>query len=167
MRVLLLAVALGLTGLILVNSDFNSTASAQQTPDPHIQAKHAIGEVKSIDAPSKLVTIKTDAGSVVMVLYTDRTTYKKLAPGETSLEKATDITFADVAEGDRILARGTVAEDKKSLSAQQIVVMTKGDLAKKQEDLRVAGRLFSSGRTRSIYSRIHWTCLLNRAFMAA
>jgi hypothetical protein len=140
MKALLLAVAIGLTGLILINSDFNSTASAQQTPDPSIQAKHAIGEVKSIDAPSKLVTIKTDAGSVVMVLYTDRTTYKKLAPGETSLAKATDITFADLGEGDRIMARGTVAEDKKSVSAQQIIVMTKGDIAKKQEAERLEWR---------------------------
>lgn len=140
MRALLLAVAIGLTGLILVNSSFTSTASAQQTPDPGIQAKGAIGEVKSIDAPSKLVTIKTDAGSVVMVLYTDRTTYKKLAPGETSLTTATDITFADVVEGDRIWARGTVAEDKKSVSAQQIVVMSKGDIAKKQEAERLEWR---------------------------
>jgi hypothetical protein len=86
------------------------------------------------------VTIKTDAGSTVLVLYTDKTTYKKLAPGETSLTTATDITFADVAEGDRIWARGTVAEDKKSVSAQQIVVMTKGDLAKKQEAERLEWR---------------------------
>ena len=141
MRALFLAVALALTGLILSTASFTSQASnTQQTPDPGIQAKGAIGEVKSIDAPSKLVTIKTDAGSTVLVLYTDKTTYKKLAPGETSLTTATDITFADVAEGDRIWARGTVAEDKKSVSAQQIVVMTKGDLAKKQEAERLEWR---------------------------
>ena len=141
MRALFLAAALALTGLILSTASFTSQASnTQQTPDPGIQAKGAIGEVKSIDAPSKLVTIKTDAGNTVLVLYTDKTTYKKLAPGETSLTTATDITFADVAEGDRIWARGTVAEDKKSVSAQQIVVMTKGDLAKKQEAERLEWR---------------------------
>ena len=141
MRALFLAAALALTGLILSTASFTSQASnSQQTPDPGIQAKGAIGEVKSIDAPSKLVTIKTDAGSTVLVLYTDKTTYKKLAPGETSLTTATDITFADVAEGDRIWARGTVAEDKKSVSAQQIVVMTKGDLAKKQDAERLEWR---------------------------
>lgn len=140
MRALFLAAAIVLTGLILASTNSISRASAQQTPDPGIQAKGAIGEVKSIDAASKLVTIKTDAGSVVMVLYTERTTYKKLAPGETSLTTATDITFSDVAEGDRIWARGTVAEDKKSVSAQQIVVMTKGDLAKKQEAERLEWR---------------------------
>ncbi|HEV8367093.1 MAG TPA: hypothetical protein VGQ39_04000 [Pyrinomonadaceae bacterium] len=141
MRALLFAAAIGLAGFISSSSDsISRAATLQQTSDPGIQAKGAIGEVKSIDAASKLVTIKTDAGSVVMVLYTDRTTYKKLAPGEQSLTSATDITFAEVAEGDRIWARGTVAEDRKSVSAQQIVVMSKGDIAKKQEAERLEWR---------------------------
>lgn len=104
-----------------------------QGGDPGIAAKHAIGEVKTIDAAAKQITIKTDAGSTVTVGLSDKTTYKRLAPGETSLANAADITFADVGEGDRIMARGTVSEDKKSVPALQIIVMTKGDLAKKQE----------------------------------
>jgi Cu/Ag efflux protein CusF len=141
MRALHFAATIGLAGLVSISSDFISRAGTlQQTPDPGIQAKGAIGEVKSIDAASKLVTIKTDAGSAVMVLYTDKTTYKKLAPGEQSLTSATDITFKDVAEGDRIWARGTVAEDRKSVSALQIVVMSKGDIAKKQEAERLEWR---------------------------
>ena len=141
MRALFLAATIGIAGLI---SDYpTATLKAtvlQQTPDPGIQAKGAIGEIKSIDAASKLVTIKTDAGSTVMVLYTDKTTYKKLAPGEQSLTNATDITLGDVSEGDRIWARGTVAEDRKSVSALQIVVMSKGDIAKKQEAERLEWR---------------------------
>ena len=141
MRALFFASAIGLAGLITVSAGISSEAAAfQQTPDPGIQAKGAIGEVKSIDAASKLVTIKTDAGSVVMVLYTDRTTYKKTAPGETSLNNATDITVTEVGEGDRIYARGTVAEDRKSISALQIIVMSKGDIAKKQEAERIEWR---------------------------
>jgi hypothetical protein len=108
--------------------------------DPGIAAKNAIGDVKKIDATAKQITIKTDAGSTVSVVLSDKTTYKKLAPGETSLTTATDITFADVAEGDRIMARGTVSEDKKTVPALQIIVMTKGDLAKKQEAERLEWR---------------------------
>src|SRR6185503_13106366 len=110
----------------------SSSASLAQT-DPNIAAKHAIGEIKSIDAAAKQLTIKTDAGSIVTVSLNDKTTYKKLAPGEQTLTNATDVTFADLAEGDRIMARGTVAEDRKSVPASQIIVMTKGDLSKKQE----------------------------------
>ena len=125
MRTLLLAVAL---------------AFFTQGADPNIAAKHAIGEVKSIDAAAKQITIQTEAGSTVTVSVSEKTTYKKLAPGEKTLTNATDVTFADVAEGDRIMARGTVAEDRKSVPALQVIVMTKGDLTKKHEAERLEWR---------------------------
>lgn len=134
MRSLSLAAAIGLIALISASSIVPTRVSAQQAPDPRI------GEVTSIDAPSKLITIKIDNGSSVMVFFTDKTTYKNVPPGEKSLANATDIAFTDVAVGDRIFARGTVAEDKKSVSALQIIVMTKGDLAKKQEAERLEWR---------------------------
>ena len=111
-----------------------------QGADPNITAKHAIGEVKTIDAATKQLTIQTDAGSTVTVTISDKTTYKKLAPGEKSLANATDVTFADVAAGDRIMARGTVSEDRKSVPALQVIVMTKGDLTKKHEAERLEWR---------------------------
>ncbi|HET6976995.1 MAG TPA: hypothetical protein VFI24_11765 [Pyrinomonadaceae bacterium] len=116
-----------------------SPASFAQT-DPSIAAKYAIGEIKSIDAATKQLTIKTDAGSMVTVSLSDKTTYKKLAPGEQSLTNASDITFADLGEGDRVMARGTVSADQKSVPAMQVIVMTKGDLAKKQEAERLEWR---------------------------
>ncbi|HEX5890111.1 MAG TPA: hypothetical protein VFY61_15485 [Pyrinomonadaceae bacterium] len=129
MKTFFLAISLGI-----------ALALFTQGGDPGIAAKHAIGEVKTIDAAAKQITIKTDAGSTVAVSLSDKTTYKRLAPGETSLANATDITFTDVSEGDRIMARGTVSEDKKSVPALQIIVMTKGDLTKKQEAERLEWR---------------------------
>ncbi|MEN3326743.1 MAG: hypothetical protein V7638_1550 [Acidobacteriota bacterium] len=129
MKTFFFAVALGLITLF-----------APQGGDPNITAKYALGEVKSIDATAKQLTIKTDAGSTVTVSLSDKTTYKKLAPGETSLTNATDVTFADLAEGDRIMARGTVATDLKSVPAVMVVVMTKGDLAKKADAERAEWR---------------------------
>jgi hypothetical protein len=140
MRPLFFAAALITIGLILSGSGLSTRAAIQQTPDPSITAKYAIGEIKSIDSSGKLITIKTDAGSTVMVLYTDRTTYKKLKPGDTSLTNATDVTVSDVGEGDRIMARGNVAEDRKSVSALQLIVMSKGDIAKKQDAERLEWR---------------------------
>ena len=129
MKTFLFAVALGLITLF-----------APQGGDPNITAKYAIGEVKSIDATAKQLIIKTDAGSTVTVSLGDKTTYKKLAPGETSLTNATDVTFADLAEGDRIMAQGTVAIDLKSVPAARVIVMTKGDLAKKADAERAEWR---------------------------
>ena len=125
MRTLLLAIALALF---------------TQGGDPGITAKHAIGEVKTIDAATKQLTIKTDAGNTVTVTVADKTSYKRLAPGETSLTNATDITFTDVSEGDRVMARGAVDVEHKSVPALQVIVMTKGDLAKKQEAERLEWR---------------------------
>src|SRR5690348_1243277 len=133
MRTFFFAVAIG-----LITLTFGSVALAQD--DPNIAAKYAIGEVKSIDAAAKQLTIKTDAGSTVTVSLNDKTTYKKLAPGEKSLTNATDVTFTDLGEGDRVMARGTVSADQKSVPASMIVVMTKGDLAKKADAERAEWR---------------------------
>ena len=111
-----------------------------QGGDPGITAKYALGEVKTIDAAAKQLTIKTDAGATVTVTVTDKTSYKKLAPGEKSLTNATDTTLTEVGEGDRIMARGNVDVEHKSVPALQIIVMTKGDLAKKQEAERAEWR---------------------------
>jgi len=135
MRKFFFSAAIGLIALTALAS-----ASMAQTPDPGIAAKHAIGEIKSVDAAAKQLVIKTDAGSMVTVSLSDKTTYKKLAPGEQTLTNATDVTFSELAEGDRVMARGTVSEDRKSVPAMQIIVMTKGDLAKKQEAERTEWR---------------------------
>ena len=135
MRTFFFAAAIGLITVFT-----SSPASIAQSTDPGIAAKHAIGEVKTIDPAAKQLTIKTDAGSIVTVLLSDKTSYKKLAPGEQTLTNATDVTFTDLAEGDRVMARGNVSEDRKSVPAAMIIVMTKGDLAKKQEAERLEWR---------------------------
>ena len=106
---------------------------AAQGADPGITANGAIGEVKVIDAAAKQLIIKTDAGSLVNVSLADSTVFMRLAPGEKTLTNATKIAFTDVGEGDRVWARGKVAEDKKSVPATALIVMNKVDIAKKQE----------------------------------
>jgi hypothetical protein len=138
MRTFSFAAAIGLITLVC------SSALIAQTPapqgDPNITAKYAIGEIKSIDAAAKQLTIKTDAGAMVTVSLSDKTTYKKLPPGEKSLTNATDVAMTDLGEGDRVMARGNVAADQKSVPALMVIVMTKGDLAKKQEAERLEWR---------------------------
>jgi hypothetical protein len=135
MRTFFFAAAIGVITLLA-----SSPASMAQADDPGIAAKHAIGEIKTIDTAAKQLVIKTDAGSLVTVTLSDKTTYKKLAPGEQTLTNATDVTFADLAAGDRVMARGNVSEDRKSVPASMVIVMTKGDLAKKQEAERLEWR---------------------------
>lgn len=140
MKALFLAIA-----LVLVLVPAGASASAQTTPstpaspqggDPGITPNGAIGEVKVIDSPAKQLIIKTDAGSLVTVALGDKTVYMRLAPGEKTLTNAAKIAFSEVGEGDRVWARGKVADDHKSVPATALIVMNKVDIAKKQEQER-------------------------------
>ena len=140
MKAPFLAIALVLVG-VLAGSSANaqttpSTASSpagQQAGDPGITPNGVIGEVKVIDNAAKQLIVQTDAGSLVTIALADSTVYMRLPPGEKTLDKATKIVFADLGEGDRVFARGKVADDKKSVPARVLVVMSKADIAKKQE----------------------------------
>jgi hypothetical protein len=137
MKALFLAIALVLVGVhagLNANAQTTTTAPASpQATDPSISPNRALGEVKVIDTAAKQLIIKTDAGSLVTVVLSDSTAYKRIAPGETTLANATITTFAEVAEGDRVLAMGKVSDDRKLVPARTLVVMTKADIAKKQE----------------------------------
>lgn len=139
MRAFFLILALGLIAA-QGSVTYTQTPPAQPQGDPAITATRAIGEVKTIDAAAKQITIKTDAGAMVTVLLSDKTVYMRLGPGEQNLENAAKITFTDVAEGDRVWARGKVSDDRKSVPAAAVIVMTKADIAKKQEAERAEWR---------------------------
>jgi co-chaperonin GroES (HSP10) len=131
--VIALVLAGVLAGTSSARAQTSNTSAPPQTNDPSITPNRAMGEVKVIDAATKQLIIKTDGGSLVTVTLSDSTAYMRVAPGETSLTNATKIAFADVAEGDRVLAMGKVSEDHKLVPARTVVVMTKADIAKKQE----------------------------------
>ena len=114
--------------------------NASQQTDPAITPNSAIGEVKAIDGAAKQLVLKTDAGSVVTVTLSDKTAFMRLAPGEKTLSNAVKIAFTEVSEGDRVWARGKVSEDRKTVPAAAVIVMTKADLAKQQEAERAEWR---------------------------
>jgi len=117
-----------------------SAAAFGQTADPGVTANGVIGEVVAVDANARQVFVKTDAGSVVTVAVADSTLFKKLPPGETTLTKAADMTFADLSAGDRVFARGAVSDDRKTVAARMVIAMTKTDLAQKHEAERAQWR---------------------------
>jgi Cu/Ag efflux protein CusF len=142
MKALFFAVAIALAAFqgSSAFAQTNPSPSSPQVTDPAITATGAIGEVKAIDTAAKQMTIKTDAGSSVTVLLSDKTAYMRLAPGEQKLTNAEKISMTDVAVGDRVWARGRVTEDHKSVPAAAVVVMTKADIARKQEAERAEWR---------------------------
>jgi hypothetical protein len=111
-------------------------------PTAAVQAgNNVLGDVVAVDASSKQVFVKTDAGAVVIVSVADSTRIMKNPPGETKLDKATPYTLAQIATGDRVLALGKLSEDGKSLAAPRaLVVNTKAELTAKQEAERAEWR---------------------------
>jgi hypothetical protein len=116
-----------------------STLRAQDA-DPAITATRVFGKITELNAPAGQLVVKTDAGSVVSVSLNEKTTYERMPPGETDRTKAVKIALTDITVGDGVYARGYVAADKKSVPAQQIIVVSQSDIAKKQEKERAEWR---------------------------
>src|ERR1700733_310335 len=91
--------------------------------------KSVVGEITAIDGANKQIKVKGDDGVAYTIILGDATSFLRVAPGEKDLKKATKIAFTDVMVGDRALA----LEKDSTLPARAIVIMTKGDLARKHE----------------------------------
>jgi hypothetical protein len=118
-------------GVLLVVA---ATAFAQTPgPSPAPQISGVIGEVKAIDTATNQMQVRSDNGVIATVGINDKTQYKRMALGAKSLTGATDVTLADVGQGDRIWARWRSGADQKTTPAAQLVIMSKADLAKKQQ----------------------------------
>jgi hypothetical protein len=123
--------------LSLSFSAFGQTPSASPTVSAIVGV---IGEVKAIDPAAKQIIVRADNGVLFTVNLSDKTQYKRMAPGAKTLENATNITLADVGQGDRVWARWRAGSDQKLVPTPQLVVMSKADLAKKQEQERAEWR---------------------------
>jgi len=110
---------------------FLTLALAAQTPP--LATKLVSGEVTSIDAAAKQFKVKADDGVNYNIALQDNTAYLRMPFGEKDQKKATKIEMSDVAVGDRLIARGPLAEDTKTVTVRTVIVMTKDDVAKKQQ----------------------------------
>jgi hypothetical protein len=82
-------------------------------------------------------TIQTDSGARLTVVLADNATLVRVAPSQKDLKSATKITAGEIAVGDRILVRGHLSEDHKTLLATAAIDMSKVDIARKQEAERL------------------------------
>src|SRR5580700_1124819 len=105
------------------------TAAVAQQP----ARTNLVGAVQAIDPANGQITLHTDDGKTVKVVPHAGAKFLRLPAGETSMAKATPITAGDIGAGDRVLARGELSDDKAALAASTLVVMTKADIAKKQQ----------------------------------
>ncbi len=112
---------------------FPQPSLPQTAPQPTAQAPavaRPVGTIKSISGNT--ITLTTDAGSDVAIQVQDSTKLVRIAPGQKDLKDATPIQLADIQPGDRILVRGKLADDGKSVLAASVIAMKKADIADKQ-----------------------------------
>jgi len=94
-----------------------------------------IGVVTQIQ-PGKL-TLHTDGGTDLSVELPDGVTAVRVPPGAKDLKSATAITVSDINAGDRVLVRGKVADDQKSMVATTVIDMSRAAIASAHEAERL------------------------------
>ena len=107
--------------------------SPTQTTNPGSTLDRVLGEVTEIDSSTRQMTLSTAAGKKQPIKIDDKAIFRRVPPGEKSLDKAVEITLADISVGDRVLARGAADDQTKVFLARALVVMSKAEITKKSE----------------------------------
>lgn len=128
------------------------TPAAGQTPvlsttENAIKPNLALGEVLSINQTGGKISLLTKDGTLDVVL-TAATVFKRVPPENPKFSAAVDSSLSDIETGDKVVAAGALASDRKSLSAKTIYLMTKSDISKRNETER------TTWKTRGISGRI-------------
>jgi hypothetical protein len=126
LRATCLYFAAGASLLILVAQ----THAAQQPSEQTSASARPVGTIKSISGNT--ITLTTGAGSDVTVLVQDGAKLVRIAPGQKDLKDAVPIQLQDLQPNDRILVRGNLAADGKSVLALSIIAMKNADITEKQ-----------------------------------
>ncbi len=127
---------------------FLGTASplfAHQSPS---STSKVVGTIQNIS--DKMFTVLTDAGAASTVAIQDATKFLQIEPGKTDLKEATPVTFSDIQVGDRILARGILAADGKTILATSVIAIKKSAIADKQAKERAEWQRGVGGLVKSI-----------------
>lgn len=106
--------------------------SAAPTPAAGAQGR-VLGEVTAIELNARRMTLKTAQGEQVVVAGDDKTVYRRVPPGEKTLDKAVVIGLTDISVGDRVIARGGAADAGQPLLARSVIVIDQQEIARKKE----------------------------------
>ncbi|HEY2545487.1 MAG TPA: DUF5666 domain-containing protein [Candidatus Acidoferrum sp.] len=126
MRAIVVFVGLGLATTSAVTAAPERQAQ-QPAPDP---ATRPVGTIKSISG--KTIVLTTDGGAEVTIQVQDDARLLRIEPGAKDLKNAAPLQLADLQAGDRILIRGKMGDDGKTVVAASVIAMKSADIAAKQ-----------------------------------
>jgi hypothetical protein len=116
------------------------TSTQQGGAGARTARQRIVGEVTGVDAAAGRVQIRTDAGEAVTVAIDDKTAYMRLPPGETSMEKAVNVTREDVRVGDRVLVPDASPSGGDATPVRRIILMGRAQAGAQGERGRNDGR---------------------------
>jgi hypothetical protein len=94
--------------------------------------------------------VLSDAGAASTVSIEDATKLLQIEPGKTDLKEATPLALGDLQPGDRVLVRGVMAGDGKTLRAASLIAMKKAAISEKQNKERAEWQHGVGGLVKSI-----------------
>ena len=116
----------------------------QPTPAP----ARLVGTIQSISGNS--LAVISDTGTPATVLVEAATRFLQIEPGKTDLKEARPLSFAELQSGDRVLVRGVLAEDGKTIHASSVIAVKKALVAEKQAKERAEWQQGVGGLVKSI-----------------
>ena len=107
-----------------------------------------VGTIKSISGNNIILT--TDSSGDVNVVVQDAARLVRVEPGQKDLKEAVPIALKDLLPGDRILVRGQLGQDGKTVLATAVIAMKKASIAEKQAHEREEWRQGTAGLVSSV-----------------
>ena len=111
-------------------------------------AARPVGTIKSVSGNNIVLT--TDAGAEVNVTVQEAARLVRVEPGQKDLKEAVPIALKDLLPGDRILVRGQLGQDGKTVLATAVIAMKKASIAEKQAHEREEWRQGTAGLVGSV-----------------
>jgi hypothetical protein len=132
-----------------------------QQPAP---ASKILGTIQNISG--QIITVLSDTGTLSMAAVEDSTRILQIEPGKTDLKEATPIRFSDLQTGDRVLVRGVLADDGKTIRAASVIAVKKSAIADKQAKERADWQRGVGGLVKFIDSGAQTILLTTNGFSA-
>ena len=132
----------------MVAAVFPIAAFGAQATSEASNAARPVGTIKSISGNNIVLT--TDAGRDVTVTVQDTAKLVRVEPGQKDLKAAVPIALRELLPGDRILVRGQLGEDGKTVLASAVIAMKKASIAEKQAHEREEWRQGTAGLVSSV-----------------
>src|SRR5258708_21208412 len=117
-------------GLALQGGAVRLGAEESRPPAQQGAAVRSVGTVKTISGKS--ITLTTDAGGDISVLLQEDARILRVEPGQKDLKDAAPFSLQDLQPGDRVLVRGRMGEDGKSLLAASLIALKKMHIPQNQ-----------------------------------